>query len=240
MKQVVPSNFQRVDPDLTHALRFRNPANSTLIIQVLDHHLVRVTHVPPHLASTSSSLRTHTVVGPSNSSNTTPNPDENPRGIQRDAVPSLFPCPQPQITLEDHDDRTEFVIRTDLLTVRCCLSKTDGDIYLKWFQRLPTPSAANPSNHLQDAPHPFCEDLPHRAYAYTKNEGVYHYLRRLPLLTPSVAPSSHTSSSSQPQKRDEAGQTDLVGEAHYGLGERGSPLHLNGRRFRTEASDALG
>ncbi|KAI9329321.1 glycosyl hydrolases family 31-domain-containing protein [Obelidium mucronatum] len=58
---------------------------------------------------------------------------------------------------------------------------------------------------------PFLEDLPHRAYPLLKPDGgARHFIRR----------------------RDQ--------DLHYGMGERASPLSLNGRRFRLETMDALG
>ncbi|KAJ3405795.1 hypothetical protein CcCBS67573_g05333 [Chytriomyces confervae] len=63
---------------------------------------------------------------------------------------------------------------------------------------------------------PFLEELPHRAHTILSSKhspgGFRHFLKR----------------------RDDG--RDL----HYGLGERASPLTLNGRRFRLETMDALG
>ena len=57
---------------------------------------------------------------------------------------------------------------------------------------------------------PFLKDLAFRAYEYDKKGGVHHYTQ---------------------QRR---------GDLHFGLGERVSPLTLNGRRFRLECCDSLG
>jgi alpha-glucosidase len=62
----------------------------------------------------------------------------------------------------------------------------------------------------RDASVAFLEDLPFRAYEYDLGGGSSHYIKT----------------------RDE--------DIHYGLGERTSPLALNGRRFRLECCDALG
>ncbi|KAJ3118626.1 hypothetical protein HK100_000574 [Physocladia obscura] len=80
-------------------------------------------------------------------------------------------------------------------------------------ERVPHLSFSSKTNNNQWQP--FREDLPHRAYPLLLERdgsvsGVRHFLRR----------------------RDE--------DLHYGLGERASPLTLNGRRFRLETMDALG
>ncbi|KAJ3027461.1 UNVERIFIED_CONTAM: hypothetical protein HDU68_003758 [Siphonaria sp. JEL0065] len=63
---------------------------------------------------------------------------------------------------------------------------------------------------IADPQTPFLEDLAHRAYPLLKENGARHFIRR----------------------RD--------CDRHFGLGERASPLCLNGRRFRLETMDALG
>jgi alpha-glucosidase (family GH31 glycosyl hydrolase) len=56
----------------------------------------------------------------------------------------------------------------------------------------------------------FLSDLKYRAYSYDMHAGVHHYVDRNP------------------------------NTRYYGLGERGSPLDLNGRHFKLACSDALG
>ncbi|KAJ3411782.1 hypothetical protein HDV05_001740 [Chytridiales sp. JEL 0842] len=207
-REYIPSGFvpaPTVDGSSASAIAFISKQGSRFEIQVLDHDIVRVRHIPPSsVIKSQSTLRTLTgqipqlsthSLDPSENRNAQRglNLDINISGVDRDRVAQRFPCPPPDIEISSHVT----FIKTDQLTIQVSIEPSDGDISLTWSSTA--------------AEVPFLEDLKHRSYPLFKDSlGARHFVTR----------------------RDQ--------DLHYGLGERGSPITLNRRRFRLETMDALG
>ncbi|KAJ1547069.1 hypothetical protein HK096_004362 [Nowakowskiella sp. JEL0078] len=180
MRLTIPQSFSELDSESKNSVKFRNDAGNTVEIQVLDHKILRVKHVPSAAVSlpTSYSLE---AVGPHSYS-----------GVSRNNVADFFPLPSISINRQDNNK----VINLNSNSVNVSVSLKDDDLVLSW--------RCLKSGSL------FLQDLPHRAYEFDKVHGVSHFIQQ------------------------------QTGDLHYGLGEQASPLVLNNRRLRLEATDSMG
>lgn len=158
----IPQNFSRVGA-LASPLSFQNNEGSLITIDVLDHHLIRVRHVPP----TATELKnTFTVTGPTVTTNhsETENGPKSGKGINRANVRHLFPCPEASVKVTNDI----VVVQTDLLVITVCT--TDGDFGISWSAKTDTNTPAAP----------FASDLPNRAYQHDVSGGVSHFMSSPP------------------------------------------------------------
>ncbi|KAI9204987.1 glycosyl hydrolases family 31-domain-containing protein [Polychytrium aggregatum] len=170
MKQVIPGNFGlAADPD-PGKLVFSNPEGSVVTVQVLDHHLVRVTHFPPTSRADSSSP-TFVVNGlPVPQAGASVKSSRTAPGLPRTQLGDLFPCPKPTRHEAAIVSGRTASLSTDLIRVECTLHH--GDLTLRWFDL---------SRSGGDTP--FLEDLAFRGYPFERSldGGVYHYTKRNPI-----------------------------------------------------------
>lgn len=166
MKQVIPGDFKLFESTEKNSLTFisdslesnQNKKSSIIKIQILDHHLIRVTHIPPNKdREISNSTPTLSIYN---------NKNKHCYGLNRNELHHSFPCPNSTFTDESSLDNSlqSYTISTKLMKVKCVIS--NGDLTLKWF------NIAEDSNDI------FQEDLPNRSYAFNADNGVYHYVKK--------------------------------------------------------------
>ncbi|KAJ3333145.1 hypothetical protein HDU76_011062 [Blyttiomyces sp. JEL0837] len=232
-REYTPSHFQRVVDGSSHFTAV-SKEGSTFQVQVLDHNIVRVRHLPPELQQQVPKDSNGTAVAkplggqlPQLSSHTVAAVDLSSHGLHMTRRASnngplannnpIANKPVESATQHVHglsrdrvSDRFPCPPPEIESTATGFTIRTDA-LIIKVHNdpndgdvSLSWSSAAVPDS-------PFLEDLPHRAYPLLRSSyGARHFIRRR--------------------------ETDL----HYGMGERASPLTLNGRRFRLETMDALG
>ncbi|KAJ3165314.1 hypothetical protein HK101_000243 [Irineochytrium annulatum] len=226
MREYTPTSFVRHGDGLS-PLVLRSAEGSEFQLHVLDHSLLRVRHIPAPLRPGHAQLpqlTTHSVAPDDPRHLYHADPPKSPTSPTRphlSLVDATAPAP-PGPSNETPEMHVSGLNRDEVHKRFPCpppdvTSKPDGHVLVTDTLRVEVTLDGGSgcpvlSWSSQAAPdRPFLVDLPHRSYSLFKNSlGARHFARL----------------------RD----SDL----HYGLGERASPLTLNGRRFRLETLDAMG
>ncbi|KAJ3118972.1 hypothetical protein HDU96_005209 [Phlyctochytrium bullatum] len=180
MREYVPSKFTR-EGDGIAPLSFRSKEGSTFSLHVLDQTIVRVRHIPPAGQDFHGQIpqeSTHTIAPDDSRHLFRAEPPRSPTketrsplfsketsavhisGLPKEAVPSRFPCPPPDVTSVE----SGLLVTTDALQIQVKIDPEDGDISLAWS------SSAVPAHKL-------LEDLAHRSYPLFKNNlGGRHFV----------------------------------------------------------------
>ncbi|KAJ3205766.1 hypothetical protein HDU82_004969 [Entophlyctis luteolus] len=221
MRELIPDHFVRADAAEGEALRLVSAQGSVFAVSVRGPAAVRVRHFRPEPDSPSSATprtRSRSSSGTSGKRKRSAVDEKPPlRQATSHAVAPRAQDLSPDVNvhglsrdLQIQDDSC-FSLTVNAAESQFVITTTAIRVVVSLSEESSTPALVY-SSLVDNVWTPFLEDLPHRGYPLLKDtfNGARHFVKR----------------------RDQ--------DLHYGLGERASPLTLNGRRFRLETMDALG